>query len=337
MKEEGVLKILSIDGGGIKGLYSAKVLEHFESEYSGHISDHFDLLCGTSTGGIIALALSLKVPAKDIVQFYKQDGPVIFKYRSKFSRALAFGKQLLLKSKYPAGDLKTALEKVFKDARIKDAQNLLCIPSFNVSTGENRVFKYDHTVLRADNELRMVDVALATSAAPTYFPLHQLNNAYYTDGGIWANNPAMCGLLEAFKYFVGPNKQYSSFKILSVSSLNHSNGFQIDKKWYNVFNYKRMSYRKWGSKLFQVTLDGQSEFVDFFLTSIAPNLNPKGDFVRIPSYTVSPENIACISLDKATKKALELLEIYGDKQGLLHRTKPDIKDFFKDRKTIKLR
>lgn len=71
-------KILSIDGGGIKGLYSAEVLAKFEEIYQCRISDHFDLICGTSTGGIIALGISLGIPMSDICKFYTQHGPRIF-------------------------------------------------------------------------------------------------------------------------------------------------------------------------------------------------------------------------------------------------------------------
>lgn len=72
-------RILSIGGGGIKGLYSAHILAHFEKKWNCKISDHFDLLCGTSTGGLIALAASLKIPMDDISAFYENDGPKIFK------------------------------------------------------------------------------------------------------------------------------------------------------------------------------------------------------------------------------------------------------------------
>jgi predicted acylesterase/phospholipase RssA len=320
-------KILSIDGGGIKGLYTAKILQNLEEEYDCHLADKFDLICGTSTGGIIALALSIKIPAKEIVDFYKTDGPAIFHYTSKFGRGLAYFKQLLIQSKYSSKNLEAALTKVFGDKRMKDAQTFLCVPSFNVSTGENRVFKKDHSDLRGDNELKMVDVALATSAAPTYFPLHFLDNAYYVDGGIWANNPSLCGVREFIHYFL--NNQYKSFDLLSVASLNHSHGFHSKRKWHQLINYKRYSFRHWGGNLFQVTLDGQSEFVNFFMKSIIGNLNINTHYQRIPSYEISPENVKQIDLDKATKSSLQLLEHLGQKQGLIHRTRNEIQHFFK--------
>lgn len=83
MAEPKKFKILCIDGGGIKGLYSAQLLAKFEDVFNVRISDCFDMLCGTSTGGIIALAASLKKPMRDVVTFYEQDGPIIFNEKLK--------------------------------------------------------------------------------------------------------------------------------------------------------------------------------------------------------------------------------------------------------------
>ena len=77
-------KVLSIDGGGIKGLYSARILEHFEKQFNCHIADYFDLICGTSTGGLIALSLSLKISVKEISKLYKERGKEIFPQQNAF-------------------------------------------------------------------------------------------------------------------------------------------------------------------------------------------------------------------------------------------------------------
>ena len=83
MEEKKKFKILCIDGGGIKGLYSAQVLAKFEESFNTRLSDHFDLICGTSTGGIIALGVSARIPMKDVVEFYENYGPKIFASRWK--------------------------------------------------------------------------------------------------------------------------------------------------------------------------------------------------------------------------------------------------------------
>src|SRR5258706_15711697 len=99
-------KILSIDGGGIKGLYSSRIIEHLEERYSCSMSDHFDLICGTSTGGLIALALALKIPAKQVSEFYEKYGRIIFPYRTPWGALL---RQTLWFGKYSDKPLRTAL------------------------------------------------------------------------------------------------------------------------------------------------------------------------------------------------------------------------------------
>ena len=230
MRKEKPFKILSVDGGGIKGLYSATVLANFEDEFNCLASDHFDLLCGTSTGVLIALALSQKMPAKEICDFYKKHGGNIFPNRSKWFSWLEYLETKLFKGKYFFGQtlwhgkykneyLKEVLTDLFQEKTIGESNNLLCVPSYCITEARPYIFKYDHTVLRRDNKTSYVDVALATSAAPTYFPIHQIanhDNKQFVDGGVWANNPTLVGLIEALKYFVGEDREYDSIQILSV-------------------------------------------------------------------------------------------------------------------------
>ncbi len=123
----GCYRILAIDGGGIKGLYSAVILEEIEKVY-GPVYQNFNLICGTSTGGIIALALASGMPASDIVRFYKEKGPSIFPYQNPFYRKIHYFKQILIKSKYSSNQLKLALEEVFQDKKNRRLQDK-CINS----------------------------------------------------------------------------------------------------------------------------------------------------------------------------------------------------------------
>ena len=174
-------KILCIDGGGIKGLYSAQVLAELESAYNVRLSDYFDLICGTSTGGIIALGVSASIEMGKIVEFYKECGPRIF--RSNWKRCGKFGnfmlgiRQAIIRSKYSQKHLRKALEDVFGQKTISESKNLLCIPAYNLTDGRPRIFKRDYGRLNKDNDKTYVDVALATSAAPTYFPIHKILNS----------------------------------------------------------------------------------------------------------------------------------------------------------------
>jgi hypothetical protein len=330
-----IFKILSIDGGGIKGLYSATILAEFEEKYKCQISDHFDMLCGTSTGGLIALALSLKIPAKEICDFYVNQGPKIFPSfkKMKLGRAtISRGtyKQLMSGGKFSDRPLKEALTKVFGENKMADSNNLLCIPSYTITEARPIVFKYDHKEgnLDRDNGAKMIDIALATSAAPTYFPMAEIpyyNNKQFIDGGVWGNNPTLIGLLEALDYFVGNGKEFSELKILSISSLSLTGGKPVGLK-------RNRSFLDWRDELFETSLTGQSYFSHFFMSKIKLLSDIKIDYVRVPTAEVSSQQEDLIQLDVATKPALDLMIGKGRDMADLYKKKAEVAEFFKDKK-----
>jgi patatin-like phospholipase/acyl hydrolase len=157
-------QILSLDGGGIKGLFSAAILAFFEEDLKLKIIDHFDLIVGTSTGGIIALALGLGISPREIVEFYVNKGPMIFP-KIKFPRVKQF-----LKRKYNSKNLEKALIDCFGDKHLADSKKRLVIPSYNISNDDVYLFKTSHHErLRRDYKVPVWKVAMATSAAPTFF------------------------------------------------------------------------------------------------------------------------------------------------------------------------
>ncbi|WP_407475457.1 CBASS cGAMP-activated phospholipase [Elizabethkingia anophelis] len=337
MRDEKQFKILSIDGGGIKGLYSARILEKFEKKFNCKTSDHFDMICGTSTGGLIALALTSLISAEDICKFYEQKGEIIFpkhkirkipfigKIDEGFLKQIAFG------GKFSNKGLKDSLFEIFKDRKIGDANNLLCIPSYSVTEAKPKVFKFDHKEgnLSRDNNAKMIDIALATSAAPTYFPMAELpfyNNEQFIDGGVWANNPTLVGLLEALNCFVGNEKDYNSIRILSLSSLSLTGGKSTGLK-------NERSFRDWGSGLFETSMNGQAFFTDFFLSKIKEISDIKIEYTRIPSASISKEQESIIQLDVANREAYDLMKIKADDQALIYEKMTEIEYFFTTPKT----
>lgn len=326
--DNNVFKILTIDGGGIKGLYSASILARIEEKTGKKIGDYFDMICGTSTGGLIALALSNGISAQEIADMYFNKGREIFpvseyKPLRYVQRKWQFFKQLLWRGKFSAEPLRKILEGMFGETTMGEAKNLLCIPSYNLINGMPRVFKFPHKEgnFFMDKDIKMVDVALATSAAPTYLPIHEHKNILYADGGLWANNPSLCGLLEALKFFVGPQKQFSTFKILSVSSVTQPSGWPSTSK-------RNRSFRHWGNKLFQASMDGQAYFNDFFLTNIIGHIQPSGTYYRIPAPQLSKEHIGLIDMDIAHISALKTLKGMGDQAGYHSAVQPEVLSFF---------
>jgi len=206
--KEQKFKILSIDGGGIKGVFPAAFLAGLERSLRQPIYRYFDLIAGTSTGGIIALGLGLGLSAEKIADFYKEHGPHIFgSPKGFFSR--------LLSPKYSPTPLREALLEVLGPAILGDSKVRLLIPSFNANNGEIHIYKTrHHERLVTDFREKMVDVALATTAAPTFFPAHQgAGGALYIDGGLWANNPVGHAVVEAISWL---KQRPSDVEVLSV-------------------------------------------------------------------------------------------------------------------------
>jgi patatin-like phospholipase/acyl hydrolase len=219
-------KILSIDGGGIKGVIPAAFLALIEETTGKRIVDHFDLIAGTSTGGIIAIGLGLGLSAKEILNFYEEEGPRIFDQEkleppSIWSRFQAFlrrssrpARQLLV-SKYNADALRAALECAFGNRLLGESETRLVIPAFDLHLGGVHVFKTSHHErFEIDWKHPAVDIALATAAAPTYFPSHKMENGLsLLDGGIWANNPVGLAVVEAIGVLDWPRE---SLYVLSL-------------------------------------------------------------------------------------------------------------------------
>ncbi len=217
-------KILAIDGGGIKGVYPAAFLASIESHIEGRVADYFDLIVGTSTGGIIALGLGLGMTAHDVLGFYKQYGPDIFPGHPILRHLLR-----LVQSKYSASPLKKALTETFGERRLGESTNRLVIPSVDLVSGEVYLFKTAHCAnYRNDYKVQAVGVAMATAAAPTYFPVHWFQSGLpLVDGGMWANNPTGLAVVEA----IGPlGWDKSDIRVLSLGCTTEPLSIQLRGK-----------------------------------------------------------------------------------------------------------
>ena len=218
-------RILALDGGGIKGTIQASFLAALERTTGKRVIDYFDLIVGTSTGGIIALGLGLGLPAEHLLEFYRTRGPEIFgesgrshgalnDFWAALTRPLRWLRQLT-RPKYSSRPLRSALEEAFAEAKLGDCRTRVVIPSFSSHTRSVYVFKTaHHERLRTDWQERIVDVALSTSAAPTYFTEHHLRSGVrLIDGGIWANNPVGLAVVEAIGVLKWPAE---ALRVLSV-------------------------------------------------------------------------------------------------------------------------
>jgi patatin-like phospholipase/acyl hydrolase len=210
-------RILSLDGGGIRGAFTAAFLEGLEARLGRPLATSFDLIAGTSTGGIIAVALAMGLTAGDVVKMYQEHGRAIFsrRSRSRTRRALDLLPNLILRkvgldwdalwrSKYDAAALAHAVDTVLEGKTLGDARHRLIVPSVRTSLGRPIVFRTPHVPDQdRDRHLTARDVILATTAAPAYFPPHWVSDPHaegqFVDGGLWANHPGMLAYVEAIR------------------------------------------------------------------------------------------------------------------------------------------
>lgn len=201
-------RILSIDGGGIRGIFPAAVLAELEERFLGgnSVGGYFDLIAGTSTGGILALGLGAGLTAAQLLKLYVKRGCEIFpplgagrigRLRRRWRARRRYVRYI-----YDQNALGGVLKEVLQDRLFGSSERRLCVPSFEGQHGEVYIFKTPHHPdFKLDWREPMLKIALATSAAPTYYRPMRAGGYTFVDGGVWANNPVMIALVEALTSF----------------------------------------------------------------------------------------------------------------------------------------
>lgn len=211
MREEKPFHVLSLTGGGFRGLYSARVLQELEQNAGRPIGQCFDLIAGTSIGGILALAVAFERPMDAVICAFRESGPKIFPPKGNLAG--------LLSSRYDTTPLCEVVDAILPTgATLADARHPLVIPALNLTTGKQQILKTRHNAeWTRDSKYAIREVALATAGAPIYFPIASLDNQLFADGGLFANAPDLVALHEANKFFGQPD---SAVRMLSVGTLS---------------------------------------------------------------------------------------------------------------------
>ena len=207
-------QVLSLDGGGVRGIFEAALLAAIEQDLGVCVADRFDLVVGTSTGGILALGLGAGLTPAQILGFYLEHHGQIFANRLGWRNV-----RRLWRAKYPADRLGRPLREIFGDRLLGESRLPLVIPTYNVGVNAVCLLKTPHHPrLRRDHRMPMWEVALAAAAAPTYFPAVHLdgNGDRLVDGGLWSNNPTLVGIAESVSMF---GRALDEIKVLSVGTL----------------------------------------------------------------------------------------------------------------------
>ena len=238
-------QILAFDGGGIRGAFGIGLVAELEKRLGRPITDYFDLIAGTSTGAITAAGLALGMSGSELVSFYESHGRQIFTPREKHQPKgwvrsfYPTAKWLLRKrtgqnfddffrAKYCPFALEDAFDHGFGDSTLQQiVKTRLVVPTVNLSRGESHIYRSPHLPgVDHDREVRLVDVLLAATAAPTYFPHKPMPDGQaHCDGGLWANSPTILAIAEAMKIKQqctrgsrDPDYDTSNIRVLSIGA-----------------------------------------------------------------------------------------------------------------------
>ncbi len=222
----GRFQVLSLDGGGLKGLFTACFLAEWEQRAGRPVSAAFDLIAGTSTGGIIALALGAGFPAARIVEFYRKHGPSIFPEEPLEAFGLA---RQAVGSRYRPEPLEYVLDEYFGSRLLGDSSTRLVIPAYHAEQGIYIFKTAHHQRLLVDCNERMAVVARATAAAPTYLPPLELEPGLrLIDGGMWANNPVQIAVNEALGYLAVPQPRIAALRVGTTREVSSAKDYPRD-------------------------------------------------------------------------------------------------------------
>ncbi len=302
--KDSPFQAIALTGGGFRGLYTARAMQVMEEHTGDPIGRNFDLISGTSIGGIVALAMAFEVPMKSVVDVFEEYGSAIFPSHRPPTTKLGKAIDLLRHrhtARYSTAPLIEAISKLIdKDATLGDAIHPVAIPAVNVTHGQPQVFKTRHkSEWTRDWKFKAIDVALATSAAPTFFELAEVGGNLYADGGLFANAPDLIAIHEAEHFFSVPT---DAIRLLSVGTTTKSYSVSFDAgRDFGVMDWME------GQRLFSVIISSQQQFIDSLVTHKLADR-----YLRI-DHEPSQEQSGDLGLDIATASACRTLKGLADK------------------------
>lgn len=310
-------RILSIDGGGIRGILPATILASLEKKLQlltrdpeTRLSDYFDFFAGTSTGGILSLIYLCpegrtknRFSAQEALNFYTTYGPDIFRIPFKKKVESVFG---IIDEKLDARNLDKIFKRFLGDIKLSQLLKPAMITAYDIERRSAFFFKVHKALMSKTDDFYLRDVARSTSAVPAYFEVPLVksmagDNYALIDGGVFANNPAMCAFSELVR-LMGNDVDFKNVFIFSVGT-----GHKYES--YSYENAKNWGAVEWAIPVLDIMLSGISETVDyqlnqlFYLTKNYIRINPK-------LYTASTE------MDDGSKKNIKALQIDGEKNTM---------------------
>jgi patatin-like phospholipase/acyl hydrolase len=311
------IRILSLDGGGIRGILPGVILNQLEQKIQKktgdperRLSDMFDFMAGTSTGGILTLAYLTpnkenrpKLTAQEAVNIYLERGDEIFDV--SFWQKIKSGDGLT-DEKYDASELEDALRDTFGELQLSNLLKPCIISSYDIRNAKPHFFKQHKSNDKIYN-FKLKDVARATSAAPTYFETARIKNEAGTpypliDGGVFVNNPSLVAYSEvrSMKFEAiahAPSAKDMMIVSIGTGSVSKSYAYKKAKNWGVV---------GWIKPIIEIMMSGNSQTVDYHLKQIFGTLDAKDqkDYHRLEPKIITAD----IEMDNASLENLKNLE-----------------------------
>lgn len=293
--------VLSIDGGGMRGIIPARVLAEIERRTGAPTSQHFDLLVGTSTGGLLTLGLTRpgeagapRYRAGDIVTLYEKEGPVIFQRPRNFLMRLA-------RPKYRSKNLSAVLKDYFGASALSSALSPVMVTTYDTQHTDPYLLKS----WKPRMDCLMWEAAYATSAVPTYFPPLKLDGRTLIDGGIYAENPAACALAEARRLWPEEDVVLVS---LGTGNLERPRSFEEVRRWGLV---------RWTPTILDLVFDGSNDTVDYIVRQLLPAAHYFRFETELPVDAGAMDDASAEHVEQLHALAEHVLEVHGSRMDLL--------------------
>lgn len=334
-----LVTILSIDGGGIRGIIPATILEFLEMQLqeldgeSARLADYFDVITGTSTGGLVTAMLTAPndkqrplFAAKDIKPFYLQHGPSIFPQNKDLFGSIGELLGTLKGPKYDGKYLHKVVKEKLGEIRVHETLTNIVIPTFDIKTMQPTIFSSYKIKGFPCMDARLSDICISTSAAPTFLPGYNFNNQdsqgnvhefNLIDGGVCANNPTLVAMNEVTKQIINQNDDYFAIKPLEYNRfliISLGTGAPKNEQKFNATMASKWGLLDWltnsgSNPLIDIFSQSSADLVDFHLATVTQALNSQNNYLRIQDDTLTGTSS---SVDIATKENLDKLCQIGE-------------------------
>ncbi|KAF8410038.1 hypothetical protein HHK36_002558 [Tetracentron sinense] len=332
------ITVISIDGGGIRGIVPGTILSFLESKLQeldgedARIADYFDVIAGTSTGGLITAMLTAPdqhnrplYTAKDITPFYLKHCPKIFPQSNGLCNPMIMMMNALTGPKYNGKYLHKLLRNILGDRRLRETITRVIIPTFDIKLLQPAIFSTSEAETDASKDALLSDICISTSSAPTYFPAHYFETKdsegnfrefNLVDGGVAANNPALLALKPMETVFTEKKDflplqalHYGRYLVISLGTGTSMMEKKYSAKMAAKWGLMGWLYREGNSPLVDAFTSASEDMVDLHMSLIFRSIGCEHNYLRIQDDTLSGD---ASSVDRANKKNLENLVKIGE-------------------------